>query len=100
MPWNTLHIKNDSVENDRHAPIDAKRNIETPAISDFFTPYFPEICPAGSVNTAITSAVNVVIQFWKMLFIPNSDAIAGTPKTMPTDRNTAKNDVMNATNTT
>ena len=100
IPCKTLKIKNDSVENERLAPIEARINIMTPAINDFLTPYFPEICPAGSVNTAMTSSAIVGIQFWITLFIPNSLAIDGTPSTIPADRNTAKNDVMNDTNTT
>lgn len=80
--------------------MEANMKTETPAIKAFLTPNFPEICPAGSVNTATTSNAMVIIQFWTTLFIPNSPAMDGTPMTIPADRKTAKNDVMNATNTT
>ena len=72
----------------------------TPASNDFLTPNFPEICPAGTVNTATTRKNIVGTQFWITLFIANSLAMAGTPMIMPFDRNTAKNDVINDTNIT
>lgn len=56
-------IKDGDVVNERHAPTDAKMKIKTPIINDFLTPYFLEICPAGSVNTATTSKAIVGIQF-------------------------------------
>ena len=99
-PCIILKTRKDSVENDRHAPIEPIRNTIIPASSDFFTPNFPEICPAGTVNTATTRKNIVGTQFCITLFIAKSCAIAGTPMIIPFDRKTAKNDVMNDTNTT
>ena len=80
--------------------MDANTKTRTPAIRALLTPNFPEIWPAGSVNTATTSRAIVIIQFWTMLFIANSPAMDGTPMTMPADKKTAKKDVRNDTITT
>ena len=52
------------------------------------------------MNTATTRNIIVGTQFCTTLFMAKSEAIVGTATITPFDKNTAKNDVKNATNTT
>ena len=69
IPKMKRHAKNSSEEVTRTFTIEIMIKRMMLRIVTFLSPYFAEICPAGTDITATTKRKIIVIQFWTMLLM-------------------------------